>query len=117
MTLQYHGGTIRFRTTRKVTSRCKRLGLIYSIIINFKALCAGLEYLEAMGCIVGCVNGPIIERNIESVNEKELPKLLATKIMMLHLVSTDGKASIPLGHFPTNGVTAQWLLVEMSLYI
>lgn len=70
---------------------------------------AGLEYLEHLGCIVGLVDGPIAEKDIEKMDEKAIPKMLATKIMMIHLVTIDGKASIPVGFFATNGATAVWL--------
>lgn len=70
---------------------------------------AGLEYLDHMGCIVGLVEGPIAEKDITTIDQVAIPKMLATKIMMIHLVTSDGKRTYPLGFFPTNGATAQWL--------
>jgi len=34
----------------------------------------GAEYVETMRCIVGSVEGPIAEKDIDSVDEGKLPK-------------------------------------------
>jgi hypothetical protein len=70
---------------------------------------AGLTYLQAMGIIVGCTSGPISEKNASKVDTKIIPKSLATKIMMIHVVSTDGKVALPLIHYATTSAEGKWM--------
>jgi hypothetical protein len=65
--------------------------------------------LKEMGLIIGCVDGPISERDISTVDTTAIPTRLATKIMMVHVVSTDGKIVLPFVHYPTDTVDGDWL--------
>ena len=70
---------------------------------------AGLTYLKAVGQVVGCVDGPISEKNVGAIDKQALPTKFATHIMMVHVVSTDGKIALPLIHYATRGATGEWM--------
>lgn len=66
---------------------------------------SGLTYVQEIGLLAGCVNGPISEKSINDVDRSKIPTLLATKVMMIHITTIDGKASVPFMHIPTNCAT------------
>lgn len=75
---------------------------------------AGLTYLEAMGIIVGCADGLIAEKNIQTLDKTTILPRLATKIMMIHIVSTDGKTALPVIQYPTVKMSAEWLATKVE---
>jgi hypothetical protein len=62
-----------------------------------------------MGLIIGTVDGPIAEKDVRTVDKSTIVKKLATKIMMVHVVSLDGKVALPLIHYATTGVEGKWM--------
>lgn len=70
---------------------------------------AGLTYLKHFGLIVGTTGAPIQENKVSTVVEADIPARLAKKIMMVHLTTVDGSATIPLIHYPTATATAQFM--------
>ncbi len=47
--------------------------------------------------------------NLECIAEleKQIERTLAKKVLQIFYVSTDGRISFPLGHFPTTGLTGK----------
>ena len=52
-------------------------------------------------------SGPISEKNIEDLKEADIEDGIATKIMQVYFVTLAGSACSPVGHFMTNGLSAE----------
>lgn len=76
----------------------------------------GLMYRKFDGRIIGGVD-LIPESKVFELRESDIPNLLATHIMQIFLVSTDMRVTVPLGYFPTNGVSSQWLFNKISILV
>jgi hypothetical protein len=74
----------------------------------------GTTYVEEQHMVVGCADGPIAEKDVSNVNQEDIPNKLATKIMFMYLVSSDGKAAVPLVFYPTNKMTGKWLFDKVQ---
>ncbi len=77
---------------------------------------SGLTYIQEMGLLAGSVNGPIPEKEIEGVDKSKIPTQLATKVMMVHITTVNGKASVPFIHIPTNCSTTAKFMYEKVLF-
>ncbi len=75
---------------------------------------AGLTYVKHLAMLVGCET-PIAEKNIDSVDPTTIPDKLATKIMMVHITTIDGKACVPFLHFPTKGIKPNVLYEKVHI--
>lgn len=77
---------------------------------------SGLIYIKETGCIVGRTTGPIAEKDIDTINEAEVLSTLATKILMIHITTIDGRANVPFMYFPTNKITAEFITKKVNLH-
>lgn len=75
---------------------------------------SGLIYVKETGCIVGRSTGPIKEKDIDTINEAEVLRSLATKILMIHITTIDGRANVPFMYFPTNKITAEFITEKIK---
>jgi len=68
---------------------------------------AGLTYVPHMAQLVGLVDGPVSEKevNLRDWNEGQTKASLVTKAFEVFFVSTDGKACVPVGFAGTSGIS------------
>lgn len=74
----------------------------------------GLVYKKSDGRLIGRVAGPWPEYNVENLDEATLQDSLATHVLQIFLVSTDSSVTVPLGYFPTRGVSHVWLTTTLQ---
>ncbi len=75
----------------------------------------GLTHIPELA-MLGCVDGAIAENNIESVDCNTMLQSLAVRVMMVHITTLDGKASVLLLHFPTtNSTTAELVFQKVNI--
>ena len=69
----------------------------------------GLVYQPHLAQLVGLVSGEVPEKDVNSRAWKDanVNKELATKVLQVFFVSTDGKTSVPLGFHPTTGISGK----------
>jgi hypothetical protein len=70
-------------------------------------ICAGLTYIKEMKMLVGSIKRPILEKNINALDTNTLSTELATKVMMIHITSIDGKTCVPFMYFSTAIATVE----------
>lgn len=75
----------------------------------------GLRLLPTVRMLVGCIDGPIFEKNIsQEFDESKILPRLATKVMRLFLVSLDGTIGIPFHFYATSNVSGSTLIQEFD---
>ncbi len=68
-----------------------------------------IVYSKNDGRIIGQVDGPWPECRSKEKDESIVPESLAQYVIQFFLVSTDSNVTVPLGYYPTRGVTHAWL--------
>jgi hypothetical protein len=87
--------------------RCKQISQMFSaneiheggLVFDEIEIRKGLVYLTSTGRIIGLVDGNITEKQVDQFSSIQLEKKLATKILQVFFVSSNGKICCPPGIF------------------
>eukprot|EP00733_Pompholyxophrys_punicea_P000969 Pompholyxophrys_punicea_v1_NODE_394_length_2057_cov_16.152888.p1 type:complete len:443 gc:universal NODE_394_length_2057_cov_16.152888:385-1713(+) len=83
------------------------------IVSDKMEICHGFQFFSSTDVMLGADDGPIYEKDARKVDWEEKISKMATHILQLFLVSTDGRFSMPLGFVPMAGLNGDKMFGTM----